>query len=153
MIPSCPLVHGATVALGRAPDRQGVDTEPCVLIVEDDEKLAGLVARALGHAHLASRQASTGDGALAAVRTEPRLAALILDIMIPHPDGIEVCRQLRRDGWLGPIVAVSALDAPDARSRVRRAGADAFLAKPFHLSELIETVRTLVGSHGPELAR
>lgn len=143
------MAHDAPVAAVDSHVR-GVDTtEPCVLIVEDDEKLAGIVARALGHAHLASRRAATGDGALAAVRKEPRLAALILDIMIPHPDGIEVCRQLRRDGWVGPIVAVSALDAPDARARVRQAGADAFLAKPFHLSELVDTVRILVDAPGP----
>jgi DNA-binding response OmpR family regulator len=119
-----------------------------VLIVEDDEKLAGIVARALAHAELASTRVVTGDAALAAVRADPRPAALILDIMIPHPDGIEVCRQLRRDGWSGPIVAVSALDGPDARMRARGAGADVFLPKPFVLSELIDTVRTLLDRPG-----
>ncbi|MGV3758736.1 MAG: response regulator transcription factor [Actinomycetota bacterium] len=119
-----------------------------VLVVEDDWKLAELIARALGRLRLEPVIAGSGDSALAAVRSSARPSALILDIMIPHPDGIEVCRQLRRDGWSGPIVAVSALDSPDTRTRVRQAGADAFLAKPFRLSELVETVRTLLDHPG-----
>jgi DNA-binding response OmpR family regulator len=70
----------------------------------------------------------------------------VLDIMIPHPDGIEVCNQLRRNGWRGPIIAVSALTTPDTQAHVRRAGADLFLPKPFHLAELIDALDTLLGT-------
>lgn len=123
---------------------------PTVLVVEDDEKLAPLVARALSLAGWAVERAETGDGALMAVRKDPHIAAVVLDIMIPHPDGIEVCNKLRRDGWDGAVVAVSALGSPDTRTHVRRSGADVFLPKPFHLAELIATLQTLTG---PPVAR
>lgn len=120
-----------------------------VVVVEDDAKLAAVIERAFVHSGLTTSTAITGDAALAAMRHDTPIAAVILDIMIPHPDGIEVCRQLRRDGWDGPIVIISALDGPDTRARARRAGADAFIPKPFHLAELLGTVQTLV-DHTPQ---
>jgi DNA-binding response OmpR family regulator len=60
--------------------------------------------------------------------------------MIPHPDGLELCHQFRRDGWNGPIVAISALTSPELRERALSAGADRFLAKPFRLGELVATL-------------
>ena len=71
--------------------------------------------------------------------------AVVLDIMIPHPDGIEVCRQLRRDGWRGPVVLISALDGAETRWRARSAGADVFLPKPFRLIQLLDAVTSLLG--------
>jgi DNA-binding response OmpR family regulator len=112
---------------------------PVVLIVEDDEKLAALIGRMLGRAGFDSIVTGTGDAALSAMREREPNAA-VLDVMIPHPDGIEVCRQFRRDGWTGPIIAISARNSPLDRERVMAAGADAFLSKPFHLSELIATL-------------
>jgi len=120
-----------------------------VLLVEDDEKLAGLLARALGHLGFTAALAVTGDGALDAMRDGLPFAAVVLDIMIPHPDGIEVCHQLRRDGWSGPIVIISALDGSDTRTRARSAGADVFLPKPFRLEELMDAVATLVDGSPP----
>ncbi len=125
-----------------------------VLLVEDDQKLAAILARAMAREGLSITHVTTGDGALAAVRAAPDLGALVLDIMIPHPDGIEVCNQLRRDGWAGPIVAVSALDGPHVRTHVRRAGADVFLPKPVQLSQLVDTVLVLIeGGAGGSAAR
>lgn len=121
---------------------------PYVLLAEDDVKLAGLVTRALGHAGLATLVALTGDAALAAMRLDSTVLAVILDVRIPHPDGLEVCRQLRRDGWDGPVVAISALDSPDIRTRARDAGADMFLPKPFSLAELRDTIVSLVTDGG-----
>jgi DNA-binding response OmpR family regulator len=115
---------------------------PVVLIVEDDEKLAALIRRMLGRAGFDSILAPTGDAALAAMRGgDP--AAAVLDVMIPHPDGIEVCRQFRRDGWSGPIIAISARNSALDRERVAAAGADVFFSKPFRLSELITTLENL----------
>ncbi len=121
------------------PERVGPVQSPVVLIVEDDEKLAALVQRMLTRAGFDSILAPTGDAALAAMRDcEP--TAAVLDVMIPHPDGIEVCRQFRRDGWNGPIIAISARNSPQDHERVMAAGADVFLSKPFRLSELIATL-------------
>jgi DNA-binding response OmpR family regulator len=73
----------------------------------------------------------------------------VLDIMIPAPDGIEVCRCLRRAGWQGAIVLISALDGPETRRRSRSSGADVFLAKPFRLTELLDAVTALIGRPSP----
>lgn len=118
------------------------EASPLVLVVEDDERLGPLVGRMLGRAGYAWALAATGDDALRAMR-ERRPAAVVVDVMIPHPDGIEVCRQFRRDGWDGPLVAMSARNSPDDRRRVLAAGADRFLAKPFPLGELVTALDDL----------
>lgn len=140
------LPTGGSEALPRAalPGSPASVTAPYVVLAEDDVKLAGLVTRAFGHVGLATLVALTGDAALAAMRQETPVAAAVLDVMIPHPDGIEVCRQVRRDGWDGPTVLISALDSPDIRNRAQSAGADVFLAKPFQLAELLDTVVAFV---------
>lgn len=154
-----PPAAGAT-PVHRPPPAPGAPTRPAlpdgaeagesdsgthiVLLVEDDEKFADLLARALGRIGLHAVHAATGDSALTAMRDSTPVAAVVLDIMIPHPDGIEVCRQLRRDGWQGPIVVISALDGADTRTRARSAGADVFVPKPFRLTELLDVVGTLV---------
>lgn len=116
---------------------------PVALVVEDDVKFAALLARALMRIGMRVELAVTGDGALNAMRSQDPVV-VVLDVMIPHPDGIEVCSQLRRDGWDGPVVLISARCSPADRAAATRAGADAFLAKPFRLAELLETVDALV---------
>lgn len=111
-----------------------------VLLGEDDEKFAALLTRVLSVRDFATTLAGTGTAALDVMRDTPGVLAAVLDIMIPQIDGIEVCRQLRSRGWQGVIVLMSALDGPDTRRRCRGAGADAFLAKPFHLMELVDAV-------------
>ena len=115
-----------------------------VLLGEDDRKLAGVLMRALGATGFAVTLVDTGSRALEAMGDAPDVAAIVLDIMIPRPDGIEVCRQLRHAGWQGGVVLISALDGPDTRQRARAAGADLFLSKPFPLRELVDAVTTLV---------
>ena len=66
---------------------------------------------------------------------------IVLDVMMPHPSGIEVCRHLRADGWTGGVVIVSARSSPADRAAAERAGADVFLAKPFPLDELVSRRR------------
>ena len=117
-------------------------------MVEDDPHLAGLLQRALAHHHLEVLVAGTGDEALRWLREVPDVDALVLDVMIPHPDGIEVCRKARRDGHRGPIVVISARGGDAHRDRALAAGADVFLAKPFPLVDLGATVVDLVGGGG-----
>lgn len=124
-----------------------------VLVVEDDEKLGELLARALGRAGLGTVLADSGDAALRALQVGVAVSILVVDVMIPHPDGIEVCRHLRRSGCTLPVIAISARSSPDDRARVREAGADAFLSKPFALADLVDTVAALLARsdspHGP----
>jgi DNA-binding response OmpR family regulator len=114
-----------------------------VLIVEDDHKLAAVLARSLQRAGYACTIAESGDQALWAVDARPP-DALVVDVMIPHPSGIEVCRHLRRSGFDGPIVVISARSNADDRAAAQRAGADRFLAKPFALAELVSTLDSLI---------
>lgn len=114
-----------------------------VLIVEDDDKLAAVLARSLERASYACTIAESGDQALWAVDAR-RPDALVVDVMIPHPSGIEVCRHLRRSGFDGPIVVISARSNADDRAAAQRAGADRFLAKPFALAELVSTLDSLI---------
>ena len=65
-----------------------------------------------------------------------RLPQLVLDTMIPEPDGFEVCRSLRREGCGAPVIMVTARDAITDRIAGLDAGADDYLIKPFSLGEL-----------------
>jgi DNA-binding response OmpR family regulator len=116
---------------------------PYVLIVEDDPKMAAIIDLCLHRASYSTEIATSGDQALWCVLSRPPLA-MVLDVMIPHPSGIEVCRFLRREGWSGPVIIVSARSSPADRDAALHAGADAFLAKPFALSDLLNLVEGLV---------
>lgn len=115
-----------------------------VLVVEDDDKLASLIGRMLDRAGYDCVLAPTGDEALRAMRDRAPDAAIV-DVMIPHPDGIEICRKFRRDGWEGPIIAISGRNSTDDRRRTLEAGADTFLAKPFRLADVIAELERFHG--------
>lgn len=113
-----------------------------ILVVEDEKRLANLVKRALEEeSHVVD---VTYDGAEAldmAEATEYDL--LVLDLMLPHMDGMEVCRRLRRDGNDVRILMLTARDAVDDRVLGLEAGADDYLIKPFSFSELLARVKAL----------
>lgn len=118
-----------------------------VLLVEDDVKLADLLQRWLSTDGWSVVMAGSGDTALAAAEAHV-FDAIVLDIMIPHPDGLEVCRHLRSDGYQSPIVAITA--RPEERARALAAGADELLTKPFHLPLLTDLLAALAsGLHAP----
>ena len=143
-----PAAFPAVAPAGEA--RAGSRPNPArVLLVEDDEKLADVLMRALEGNGFETIVARTGSSALEVMRHGPEVAAVVVDIMIPPPDGIEVCRYLRRDGWRGPVVIISALDGPETRRRLRNSGADVFLAKPFGLTALLHAVTSLVEDASP----
>jgi CheY-like chemotaxis protein len=99
---------------------------PRVLVVEDEPRMAAIIARHLERSGLVvDGIASTGDAALRLVGAGTASAAVV-DVMIPHPDGLEVCRHLRHQGWRGPIVVISARADPASERRALAAGADAF---------------------------
>lgn len=140
----CPAARDASVGVSAAGAEPGARADHPVLVVEDDDKFAQLLARAFGRAGLATVLARTGDDALRCVHYGTGIRAAVLDVMIPHPDGIEVCRHLRRLDPTLPLVAISARTGSEHRSRARAAGADAFLGKPFPLQELVELIEALI---------
>src|SRR4029453_15275507 len=69
--------------------------------------------------------------------------AIVLDVMLPGPDGFEVCRRLRADGVWSPVLMLTARDAVEDRVAGLDAGADDYLRKPFSFSELLARLRAL----------
>jgi two-component system response regulator MprA len=114
-----------------------------VLVVDDDSKFASVIVRCLVRAGYRCSEVPSGEKGLVAVWTDhPDL--IVLDIMLPGLSGIEVCRRLRASGWIGFIVLVSARSSSADRSDAIVAGADAFLAKPFPLNDLVAIVNGFV---------
>jgi two-component system OmpR family response regulator len=114
-----------------------------VLVVEDDVKMAALLERGLKHEGYAVHVVSTGREALRAA-TELPIDAVILDAMIPPPDGFEVCDRLRKDGLWVPILMITARDAVVDRVKGLDLGADDYLVKPFAFDELFARLRALL---------
>jgi len=104
--------------------------------------MATLVRRALEREGYAVDDADNGaDGLWLA--SENAYDAIVLDVMIPPPDGFEVCRQLRRRGRWAPVLLLTARDGVDDRVTGLDAGADDYLAKPFSFAELAARLRAL----------
>ena len=116
-----------------------------ILIVEDDPDIAHLVARYLDKAGYAVEHASTGREALLSVAAR-RPDLLILDLMLPQLDGLEVCRQLRGEHATAglPIIMLTARAEESERIVGLELGADDYLAKPFSPGELVARVRALL---------
>ncbi len=105
--------------------------------------MASVLRRGLEHEGYAVDVVDTGDDALWAAN-EFELDAVVLDAMIPAPDGYEVCRRLRRDGRWMPILMLTARDSVADRVTGLDAGADDYLIKPFAFDELFARLRALV---------
>jgi two-component system, OmpR family, response regulator len=113
-----------------------------VLVVEDEPRMARLIKRGLEEeGHAVDVAADGPDGLWMA--TEVAYTAIILDLMLPGFDGIELCRKLRSAGIWVPVIMVTARDAVGDRVRGLDAGADDYLVKPFSLMELAARLRAL----------
>jgi len=113
-----------------------------LLVVEDDPGMASLLRRALARQGYAVEVAGTGEDALWHAQ-ESEFDALVLDAMIPAPDGFEVCRRLRQTGHWLPVLMLTARAGVDDRVLGLDAGADDYLVKPFELAELYARLRAL----------
>ncbi len=113
-----------------------------VLVVEDEAKMASLVRRALERDGYAVDVATNGQEALW-LGTENEYDAVVLDVMIPEPDGFEVCRELRARGRWAAVLLLTARDSVDDRVTGLDAGADDYLPKPFSFAELAARLRAL----------
>jgi DNA-binding response OmpR family regulator len=116
-----------------------------VLVVEDDPDIAELVGRYLEKAGYTASRVSSGRDALDAVRAKaPDL--IVLDVMLPHVDGLEVCRLLRANEHTAniPIIMLTARAEESERIVGLEMGADDYLAKPFSPNELVARVRALL---------
>ena len=113
-----------------------------ILVVEDEPKMATLVARGLREEGHAADIASRGEDALWMANAAP-YDAIVLDVMLPGLDGFATCRQLRKQGVWAPVLMLTARDAVGDRVGGLDAGADDYLLKPFSFAELLARLRAL----------
>jgi two-component system OmpR family response regulator len=118
-----------------------------VLVVEDEPKMASLLARGLREEGHATDVASRGEDALWMAKARP-YDAIVLDVMLPGLDGFTVCRQLRDAGVWTPVVFLTARDSVDDRVGGLDVGGDDYLVKPFSFPELVARLRA-VARRGP----
>ncbi len=118
-----------------------------ILVVEDDAKLRDALRRVLASNGFEVEVAGNGDEALARLRAHT-FDALVLDVMMPGTDGIEVCERLRANGDRLPVLMLTARDAVRDRVAGLEAGADDYLVKPFANEELVARVRALLRRAG-----
>src|SRR5258705_5752968 len=118
-----------------------------VLLVEDDSRIAHFVAKGLREQSYAVDVVRSGEEALyqAAINTYD---LIILDVMIPAPDGFAVCKELRNTGLRMPILMLTARDAVEDRIEGLDRGADDYLTKPFEFRELLARLRALLRRPG-----
>lgn len=120
-----------------------------ILLVEDQSDAAQVLAKGLREQSYAVDIAPDGEAALYLASIND-YDLVLLDVMLPLRDGIEVCRSLRIGGSAIPILMLTARDAVQDRVRGLDAGADDYLSKPFDLHELLARIRALL-RRGPEV--
>ena len=119
-----------------------------VLVVEDESSIASFVALYLRNAGYEVKTAATGGEALADVAAETP-ALIILDLMLPDSDGIEICRRIRTSSDV-PILMLTARDEDVDRIIGLEVGADDYMSKPFNPRELVARVKAVLRRSAPE---
>src|ERR1700681_4126789 len=114
----------------------------CVLVVEDEPQISQIVQDYLRHAGFAVLNAADGAGALALARDRPP-DLVVLDLGLPHMDGLDVARALRREGQV-PIIMLTARVEESDRLIGLEIGADDYVTKPFSPRELVARVRAVL---------
>lgn len=116
-----------------------------ILIVEDNEALARGLRLQLEERGFQVHTESLGSKALGFVAEHP-VDLVILDVKLPDMSGYDVCKQLRRisQPWMIPVLILTAMKEPVDQLRGFAHGADAYLTKPFEISELLKTISLLL---------
>jgi two-component system, OmpR family, response regulator MprA len=118
-----------------------------ILVVDDEPSVRDALDRALRLDGYRVQLAGDGQQALERLAEDPP-DAVVLDVLMPEPDGLEVCRRLRAAGDRTPVLLLTARDAVPDRVRGLDAGADDYLVKPFALEELTARLRALLRRSG-----
>jgi DNA-binding response OmpR family regulator len=123
-----------------------------VLVVEDNPKMAEAIRKGLAQHNYSVDVLTKGFEAEEAA-VENRYDVIVLDLMLPDRDGVDVCRNLRRRGLATPILMLTALADTESKVAGLDAGADDYLTKPFEFEELIARIRTLLRRGQPVESR
>ena len=118
-----------------------------ILVIEDEVKITDFLRRGLSYEGYEVDIAHDGEAGLAKARDDPP-DLVVLDIMLPGLDGLEVCRRLRTESDV-PILMLTAKDAVPDRVAGLNSGADDYLVKPFAFDELLARIRALLRRHQP----
>jgi len=121
---------------------------PTILVVEDESSIASFVALYLKNAGYTVRTAASGGEALELAASEGP-ALIVLDLMLPDIDGIEVCKRIRQDSDV-PILMLTARDEDVDKIIGLEVGADDYLTKPFNPRELVARIRSILRRAAPE---
>src|ERR687892_439516 len=121
-----------------------------ILVVDDERAVRDSLRRALELEGYRVELAEDGEQALRRLDLEPAPDAVILDVLMPGADGLEVCRRLRGKGNEVPVLMLTARAEVDSRVAGLDAGADDYLPKPFSLAELFARLRAIVRRGGVE---
>jgi two-component system OmpR family response regulator len=122
-----------------------------VLVVDDEASIVDAVATSLRYEGFEVDEASTGRAALSAAQ-ERAPDLIVLDVMLPDLDGLEVTRRLRGDGVTVPILFLTARDAVEDKVVGLTLGGDDYVTKPFSLAEVVARVRAILRRAGPDAA-
>jgi two-component system OmpR family response regulator len=120
-----------------------------VLVVDDERSITDAVATVLRYEGFDVDEVFTGRAALAAVQERPP-ALIVLDVMLPDLDGLEVTRRLRADGIKVPVLFLTARDSTDDKISGLTLGGDDYMTKPFSLAEVVARARAILRRSGAD---
>lgn len=113
-----------------------------ILIIEDDERILGFLKRGLeGEGH-AVDLALNGEAGLGFLKKRP-YNVVLLDVYLPEMNGMEVCKELRRQRLMTPVLMMTAKDSPEVQQEAVRAGVNDYLPKPFSFEILLAKIEAL----------
>ena len=114
-----------------------------ILVVEDEKRITSFIRKGLQYEGYAVDIAYNGDVGYQKAKDDS-LDLIILDLMLPGMDGVELCRRIREEGMVTPVIMLTAKDSIDDKVKGLDAGADDYLVKPFAFKELLARVRSLL---------
>ena len=118
-------------------------TRQTILVVDDEPSIVDAVATALRYEGFEVREATNGRAALSTAQESPP-DLIVLDVMLPDLDGLEVTRRLRQDGLKVPVLFLTAKDSVSDRVAGLSVGGDDYVVKPFSLAEIVARVRAVL---------